>query len=203
MQVVMRVTVTRGPKRHRGFPGLVQLRSGELLLPYREGSDHFKTNDAVVKATRSTDGGATWSEPVTILREAGWGFAAQHGPTQLADGSVLAPAMSIRKSQVWPRGEYRVYALRSHDEGRSWDVRQIGPMPGWRWQNQYGRVMEIDGAALLSDPRCPAGSPWPARVTVDDFKTLRELYREVEPTVAALDLTAEGVRYYANSVVKS
>ena len=148
-------------------------------------------------------GGSTWSEPVTLLREAGWGFSAQHGPTQLADGSVLAPAMSIRKSQVWPRGEYRVYALRSHDEGRSWDVRQIGPMPGWRWQNQYGRVMDIDGAALLSDPRCPAGSPWPARVTVDDFKTLRELYREVEPTVAALDLTAEGVRYYANSVVKS
>jgi hypothetical protein len=149
MKVVKRVTVTTGPKRHRAFPGLLRLRSGELLLTYREGSDHWKTDDAVLQATRSKDDGETWSEPVTLLSEAGWGFSAHHGPTQLADGSVLAPAMSLRKSHVEPRGEYRVYTLRSHDEGRNWDIRQIGPMPGWRWQNQYGRIMEIDGTLWL------------------------------------------------------
>ena len=40
-------------------------------------------------------------------------------------------------------------------------------------------------------------------VTVDDFRTVRELYGMVEPTVASLDLTPEGVRYYATSVEKS
>lgn len=151
MQVMKRVTVTTGPKRHRAFPGLVRLRCGTLLLAYREGSDHLKTDDAVVKVTRSTDGGNTWSQPLTILHEAGWGFSAHHGPTQLLDGSVLLPAVSLRHSQVIPPGEYRVFALRSHDEGRSWDVKQIGPMPGWRWQNQYGRAMAIDDMLWLPD----------------------------------------------------
>jgi hypothetical protein len=57
--------------------------------------------------------------------------------------------MSLRNDRAAQRREFRVFALRSHDEGRSWDVRQIGPMPGWRWQNQYGRVLEIDGKLWL------------------------------------------------------
>jgi hypothetical protein len=33
--------------------------------------------------------------------------------------------------------------MRSHDNGHTWDVKQIGPMTGWIWQNQYGRIMEV------------------------------------------------------------
>ncbi|MEZ6101488.1 MAG: Tn3 family transposase [Pirellulaceae bacterium] len=45
--------------------------------------------------------------------------------------------------------------------------------------------------------------PLQIKGTVDDFTTLRNLYRDVEATVAKLDLTPEGVKYFANSVVKS
>lgn len=142
--VVERIRVTRGPARHRAFPGLMQLNSGTLLLLYREGTDHWRTDDSVVRLTRSQDGRKTWNEPRTLLKEEGWGFSTHHGPRQLSDGSILAPAMSLRHPKGKPR-EFRAYAMRSRDDGQSWDVKQIGPMTGWVWQNQYGRVMEVAG----------------------------------------------------------
>jgi len=45
----------------------------------------------------------------------------------------------------------------------------------------------------------------PAKIhaNVEDLRILRPLYHEVEAVVHALDLTPEGVRYYANAVLKS
>ena len=45
----------------------------------------------------------------------------------------------------------------------------------------------------------------PAKIkgNIEDLRVLRPLYHEVEAVVGALDLTPEGVRYYANSVLKS
>jgi hypothetical protein len=37
----------------------------------------------------------------------------------------------------------------------------------------------------------------------EDLRVLRPLYREAETVVDALDLTPEGVRYYANAALKS
>lgn len=45
----------------------------------------------------------------------------------------------------------------------------------------------------------------PARIeaNIEDLRVLRPLYHEVKAVVDALDLTPEGVRYYANAVLKS
>ena len=45
----------------------------------------------------------------------------------------------------------------------------------------------------------------PARIkgNIEDLRVLKPLYHEVEAVADALDLTPEGVRYYANSVLKS
>ena len=45
----------------------------------------------------------------------------------------------------------------------------------------------------------------PARIkaNIEDLRILRPLYHEVEAVADALDLTPEGVRYYANAVLKS
>jgi hypothetical protein len=45
--------------------------------------------------------------------------------------------------------------------------------------------------------------PAKIRANVEDLRILRPLYHEVEAVVHALDLTPEGVRYYANAVLKS
>ncbi|MBI1928948.1 Tn3 family transposase [Candidatus Poribacteria bacterium] len=39
--------------------------------------------------------------------------------------------------------------------------------------------------------------------TLSDWQTLRELYDRVAPIIASLPLTHDGIRYYANSVIKS
>lgn len=41
------------------------------------------------------------------------------------------------------------------------------------------------------------------RAAVEDLLTVRELFEQVESVFASLDLSHEGVRYYANSVLKS
>jgi hypothetical protein len=50
-----------------------------------------------------------------------------------------------------------------------------------------------------------AESTRPSRIkeTVDDWRTLQPLYEQVAPIITTLDLTHEGVRYYANSVLKA
>jgi hypothetical protein len=37
----------------------------------------------------------------------------------------------------------------------------------------------------------------------DDFRTIRDLYRDVEPVINLLDLTPDGIHYYAKAVLKS
>lgn len=39
--------------------------------------------------------------------------------------------------------------------------------------------------------------------TLDDWQIISKLYDELAPIIARLDLTPDGIRYYANSVVKS
>jgi hypothetical protein len=45
--------------------------------------------------------------------------------------------------------------------------------------------------------------PMKIKATVSAWQTLRELYDELLPIIAKLDLTHDGIRYYANTVVKS
>src|SRR5574341_109377 len=45
----------------------------------------------------------------------------------------------------------------------------------------------------------------PSRIasTLDDWQTLRLLYEELAPVIALLDLTPDGIRYYANAVLQA
>jgi len=45
--------------------------------------------------------------------------------------------------------------------------------------------------------------PSKIKANVDDLRVLRDLYRQLETVVESLDLTQEGIRYYAHSVLKS
>lgn len=45
--------------------------------------------------------------------------------------------------------------------------------------------------------------PSKIKATLDDWQTLRMLYDDLVPVIAALDLTHDGIRYYANFVLKS
>jgi TnpA family transposase len=45
--------------------------------------------------------------------------------------------------------------------------------------------------------------PKKIKATMEDWQTLRELYDELAPIIVSLPLTHDGIRYYANSVLKS
>ena len=149
MREIRRFTIAGGASCHRAFPGLLKLSSGEMLVAYREGSDHWITEDGVVKIVRSSDGGVSWSEPELIFAESGWSCGVHHGPGQLSDGRIFLPVTSLRR-RGGERAQ-RAHLLCSEDEGKSWeDPILLGPMEGWVWQNQYGRVQEFsDGRVFI------------------------------------------------------
>jgi hypothetical protein len=45
--------------------------------------------------------------------------------------------------------------------------------------------------------------PSKIKATLDDWQIVRDFYEELSPSIASLDLTHDGIRYYANSVLKS
>ena len=65
---------------------------------------------------RSTDGGRTWEEPVDSIA------SAPHGPIELRDGRLLFLGVDAPGEPP-----YRLLAVESVDEGRSW--RRIGTVP--------------------------------------------------------------------------
>ena len=151
---VRRFTIAGGERRHRAFPGVVRLTSGELLVFYREGSDHWRTVDGVVKMVRSQDEGESWSAPELVFSEPGWGSGAHHGPAQLSDGRVILPMTLVGSYEDLPDGvemRGKVYLLSSEDGGNSWsEPLHLGPTEGWSWQNNYGRVHELpDGRVFV------------------------------------------------------
>ena len=98
LRVIRRVKVATGPPRHRAFPGIEKLRNGDILVAYREGSDHWRTADGTVKLVRSRDGGLTWSQPETLLESKGENYGTHSGISQFSDGSILLPAQSLSES---------------------------------------------------------------------------------------------------------
>lgn len=179
-RIVNRWRITSGPPRHRAFPGLLRLKNGKLLLTYKEGTGHWNVGDLPVVRT-SRDDGQTWSEPMPLMTsDNAWALGAHHGAAEMSDGSIVIPAMGLRgrvlpglgsqpvgkdigktKTRL-PPVEWRAFAIISRDGGTTWAQQQIGPMPGWIWQNTYGRVMEVHGEWWLPGGGAKEGDPgWP------------------------------------------
>lgn len=113
------------------FPAVVRLRSGELLAVVRGGAGHIG-REGRLDVIRSRDGGASWTEPVSILDSE----EDDRNPVlaQLEDGTVV-----LAYSRYWaygaderhPRGDvkHETWSTRSSDEGRSWEASTRVPVP--------------------------------------------------------------------------
>ncbi|MAE62707.1 MAG: hypothetical protein CMJ18_00420 [Phycisphaeraceae bacterium] len=170
---VRRCKIASGERRHRAFTGALRLADGDMLVFYREATDHWATDDGGVMMVRSTDDGRTWSAPRRIFSRSRWSSAAHHGPAQLSDGRILLPLTLIRhfpKEHERER-ELQIHLIVSADGGRSWSRSvRLGPMEGWRWQNNYGRVRETsDGRILVPGGGQKIGEePWYSGYFVSD-----------------------------------
>ena len=92
----------------------------ELLLFYKRGKPiaHWQT-----MICRSTDGGASWSEPVLLCEgDDGGRGPVKNKPIRLRSGAILAPA-SVED------GPWRCFTDLSRDGGRTWERSANVPMP--------------------------------------------------------------------------
>ena len=145
---VRKVTVCTGAPSHRAFPAVEKLNNGDLLVAFREGTDHWRTKDGVVRLTRSEDGGTTWSESSIVFEDPEWNCGSHHGMAQIGNGRILLPVTKLRPSRDSHVQE--IWLLISDDNGYTWTGhRKLGPMSGWMWQNQYGKVLQLDDGTVI------------------------------------------------------
>jgi hypothetical protein len=147
LEVVERVVIAGGPgPRSRALTGVQLLPNGDLLVGYRDGSDHLVTDDGVVMTVRSTDGGRSWQEPRTVVTIPGWDCAGGRSIVQTPGGGLLMFVFQARRSHT---PEVRVYSIKSSDEGHTWGPNgpELSIFSGWTEPNTSGRML------VLSDGR--------------------------------------------------
>lgn len=112
-----------GSKNWR-IPALLALKDGSLLAvnDKRKNNEGDLPQDIDIVASRSTDGGKTWSKPVTIVE--GKGYKKGYGDpalVQLPDGDILCAF--VGGNGLWKSSEddpISSYICRSHDGGKTW-----------------------------------------------------------------------------------
>src|SRR5687768_5766434 len=98
---------------------MARLSNGEILVAYREGTDHWRKMDGIVRLVRSRDSGKTWSVPETILQVEGHNYGTSLGMSQLANGTLLLPLIRVhdlKRNPRWISGPM----IRSFDNGHTW-----------------------------------------------------------------------------------
>ena len=193
------MTVASGPPRHRAFPAMTKLQNGDLLVAYREGTDHWWTKDGIVRTVRSTDNGQTWSEPQTVWEVPEHNLGTHTGMRQLADGTMLLPVqdcLNLRTSK-WV---IRASMMRSEDNGHTWskpEEPKADALSQFQWFNTYGPIFQLeDGTVFWSIGSLKKGVD-PANITTgflisrDGGRTwpeYRELHTGLDDEKAVLPL---------------
>ena len=156
LTVLDQVVIASGRQpRSRVFAGVHLLPDGQLLVGYREGSDHLVTDDGAILTTRSADHGRTWSDPMAVFALPGWDCAGGNRSILLPDGSLLMFVFKARwcaRENEPAERESHVLTTRSYDGGRTWNAfeGEVQLFDGWTEPYAHGKLLlTADGKWLL------------------------------------------------------
>ncbi len=158
------------------IPALITAKDGSLIAmcDRRKNNEADLPQDIDVVAKRSTDGGLTWSEPVTVV--AGKGYGEGYGDAGLVmakDGTIVAVFAAGMGLHGRPGNIGRTYIAKSKDNGATWgkviDITDqlYGPKVADKDRKEWvgvfcasgrglctrdGRIMFVAGAKKASGP---------------------------------------------------
>ncbi|MBB5787791.1 sialidase family protein [Jiangella mangrovi] len=127
------------------FPDAVRLADGTIVVAYHLADGHTNAN-GIVRVVRSTDGGATWSAPVTVAATEG-GDNRDPKLSVLSDGTVLLTIFRTDWSTK-PESNLGTFVYRSADGGLTFpEVTRIDSAQPGAWQ--HGPAVELPGGDIL------------------------------------------------------
>lgn len=166
-----------------GDPAIVLDRNtGDLICIMTAGQGLGKStreDHAFIRVSRSSDNGATWTEPVDIteqlygsenspLKHVITGFASSGAALQLRDGRLMFVLVARPEANVWRLENWAVF---SDDGGQTWQVSDCAA-------DLYGdeaKVVELDNGDILMSIRNRDKGPRKMAVSHDRGKTWGEL----------------------------
>lgn len=106
---------------YRAFPGIAKLATGDLLVVFREATDHVSV-DGTIRKTVSDDEGATWSALSTILTPGG-GLDARDPEVLVLEHGADAGRVIVYYT-LWngtsTDGSHTSWLIYSDDDGATW-----------------------------------------------------------------------------------
>jgi hypothetical protein len=128
-------------------PGVTLLKSGELLVVFREG-ERGDSPDGIILMSMSKDRGKTWTYLDTIVSTP-WDCRAP-SIVQLSDGLIVVNFFQTRyDNQGRSLGTVGCFNIRSFDNGKTFTAPRMVPIPGYDWTATTDAIVELHDGSLL------------------------------------------------------
>ena len=123
---VDKFTLSRDDSFMEGWPDLIKLHSGRLLVAYNECVGHLNRDHSHITVRVSDDEGKSWSEKRYVGEETFQGDQWNSiRVSQMKDGRIILVCDRIAGREF--TGETQLYAFESLDDGNTWsDKRRLG-----------------------------------------------------------------------------
>ncbi len=192
-QAIEEFTISRNDEIMEGWPDMIRLKSGRILVVYNECTAHGNRNGTHITLRKSDDNGLTWSEKQYIGEETNQG---DHWNSirfsQLSDGKIIlvCDKVSGAESSV----NTKLYTFESTDDGDTWsekyDIGVYGYCSDKIRELSDGSLLlcvsrhnhEISKSEILAHKSYDGGKTWTGPVIVASSSK----YTFIEP--AALEL---------------